>query len=265
MDSAMRDLEQIREREDEGEGRPLALVGLLIAVTIALVFAMGSLVGWTDEDVEADDDPLARLDEASGLAPAAPEEGEDDELPSVDRTELTFPRALAPEEDPPEVAAVLAAAAAELDHPDPLDHLPPMPSAPPSLQDTTEDRVARVLPASVAAGTGSAALARTAMTDPLVASSLPSPEASSPVEAGHDGEYTVQVISYPDEASADGFASGLRSRGYHAFVVSAEIEDRGTWYRVRIGPFETARAAQAFRRTFEQAEGMNTLMVRRRE
>lgn len=263
MDSAMRDLEQIREREDEGEGRPLALVGLLIAVTIALVFAMGSLVGWTDEDVEADDDPLARLDVASGLAAAPPVEAEEDELPSVDRTALTFPRALAPaEEDRPEVAAVLAAAAQELDHPDPLDHLPPMPT---QLADTTEQRVARVLPASVAAGTGSAALARTAMTDPLVASSLPAPEASSPAEAGHDGEYTVQVISYPDEASADAFAAGLRSRGYHAFVVSAEIEERGTWYRVRIGPFDSAREAQGFRRTFEQAEGMNTLMVRRRE
>ncbi len=265
MDSAMRDLEQIREREDAGEGRPLALVGLLIGVTIALVFAMGSLVGWTEESAELDDDPLARLDVRAGLTPADPTPDEEVEVPPVDRTALTFPRALAPLDEPPEVASVLAAAAAELEHPDPLDHLPPMPGAAAVARTVTEERVARVLPASVAAGTGSAALARTALSDPLVASSLPSPEASAPVAAGHDGEYTIQVISFPEEASADAFAAGLRSRGHHAFVVSAEIEDRGTWYRVRIGPFESQREAQAFRRSFEQSEGMNTLLVRRRD
>ena len=67
MDSAMRDLEQIREREDEGGGRPLALVALLIGVTVALVFAMGSVVGWSSEEQVAEDDPLARLDRAAGL------------------------------------------------------------------------------------------------------------------------------------------------------------------------------------------------------
>jgi hypothetical protein len=66
MDSAMRDLEQIREQGDEGEGRPMALVALLIGVTVALVLAMGSLVGWSDEEAVAEDDPLARIDRAAG-------------------------------------------------------------------------------------------------------------------------------------------------------------------------------------------------------
>lgn len=263
MDSAMRDLEQIREREEAGEGRPLALVGLLVGVTVALVFAMGSLVGWTDDGVDADDDPLARLDRAAGLTPDEPLEEAEEEVPTVDRTELTFPRALGPMEERPEVAAVMAAAAAELDHPDPLQHLPPLEGE--LAQQTTEQRVARVLPAAVAAGNGSEVLARTALEDPLVASSLPSPEPNAPAPEGHDGEYTVQVISYPDEASAEAFAAGLRSRGHEAFVMRAEIEDRGTWYRVRIGPFDTQREAQAFRRSFEQTERMNTLLVRRRD
>lgn len=254
----MRDIEQIREREPEGEGRPLALVGLLIVVTLALVFAMGSLVGWTDEEAELANDPLARLDRAAGLMAEEPRAEEAEAVPSVDRTALTFPSALGPVDERPELAAAIAAAAAELEHPDPLSHLPPM-----------EDRIARALPgavpAAVAAGPGSRTLARTAAHDPLVASSLPAPASADRVAAGHEGEYTVQVISYDSEPNAEAFASGLRARGHHAFVIRAELEGRGTVYRVRVGPFETNREAQAYRQQFETTERMNTLIVRRRD
>lgn len=261
MDSAMRDLEQIRERGDEGTGRPLALVSLLIAVTITLVFAMGSLVGWTGEEEDTDDDPLARLDVAAGLTAEVPDEAADVELPSIDRAALTFPNALGPIDERPELTAAIAAVAAELRHPDPLSHLPP-------LQETLEDRIERALPAAVpaavAAGPGSRTLARAAAHDPLVASSIPAPSTES-VSEGREGAYSVQVISVPEEARAEVFAAGLRARGHHAFVVSAEIENRGTTHRVRIGPFDTNREAQAYRRSFEVSERMNTLVIRRRD
>lgn len=264
MDSAMRDLEQIQERNDDGEGRPLALVALLIVVTITLVFAMGSLVGWSGEAEEAADDPLARLDRAAGLLAEdeATDDDDADEVPSIDRSALTFPSALGPVDDRPELTAALAAASAELEHPDPLAHLPPM-------DEPAEDRIARVLPAAVpaavAAGPGSRTLARAAAHDPLVASSLPAPSTQAPAPVGREGEYTVQVISVPEPEAAEAFAAGLRARGHRAFVVSAEIEDRGTTYRVRIGPFETGREAAAYQRSFELSERMSTLVVRRRE
>ncbi|GAB5544750.1 MAG: hypothetical protein SangKO_045100 [Sandaracinaceae bacterium] len=254
MDSAMRDLEQIREREDEGGGRPLALVALLIGVTVALVFAMGSVVGWSSEEQVAEDDPLARLDRAAGLAPVA--DAEEEPLPDVDRTGLRFPDALGPTDDRPELAAVVAAAAAELAHPDPLEHLPPM-------RTHIQQALPAALPAASLAATGSEALARSAATDPLVASALPAASAD-PAPAGHDGEYTVQVISYDSPEGAEAFAAGLRSRGHRAFVISADVEGRGTMWRVRIGPFETMREARAYRRQFEETERMNTLVVRRR-
>jgi len=264
VDSAMRDLEQIRERDDEGEGRPLALVGLLMVVTITLVFAMGSLVGWTSEEEELADDPLARLDDAAGLmaADVEPQDEEEREVPDIDRASLSFPSALGPVDDRPELAAAVAAAQAELEHPDPLSHLPP-------LNEPAEERIARALPgavpAAVAAGPGSRTLARAAAHDPLVASSLPAPSPEAAAPAGHDGEYTVQVISVADADAAEAFAAGLRQRGHRAFVVAADVEDRGTMHRVRVGPFETNREAQAYRRSFEQTERMNTLVVRRRE
>jgi DedD protein len=257
MDSAMRDIEQIREREDEGEGRPLALVGLLVGVTVILVLALGMVVGgwWSEDEEIAANDPLARLDRAAGLA-VEPAPSEPTELPDVDRSALTFPEALAPDERP-EVAAALAAARAELEHPDPIDApmVDPLPFA--------AEPIEPGLPAALAADETDAELARTVTHDALVARSIPAPPDRPMAPAGRDGEYTVQVISYDSPEGADAFAAALRQRGHRAFVVSAQVEGRGTMYRVRVGPFETQREAQEYRREFERAERMSTLLVRR--
>nr|MDQ3036934.1 SPOR domain-containing protein [Myxococcota bacterium] len=81
---------------------------------------------------------------------------------------------------------------------------------------------------------------------------------------GHDGEYTVQVISYDSADGAHAFAAGLRVRGHRAFVMRADVEGRGTVYRVRVGPFDTMAEAQGYRRRFEETERMNVIVVRRR-
>jgi cell division septation protein DedD len=245
MDSAMRDIEQLREKDD-GEGRPLALVAILIGVTVVLVLALGMAVGGMGEDDEAlESDPLARLDIAASEGVS---ESEPAPLPEVDRAELAFPEALASDERP-EVAAALAAAAAELAHLDPLD--PPAAHFPAAL------------PAALAADTTADALARTVARDPLMAAALPAAPSAPPVAPGRDGEYTVQIISYDSPEGAEAFAAGLRSRGHRAFVMRAEVDGRGTMYRVRVGPFETQREAQAFRVEFERTERMSTLLVRR--
>jgi cell division septation protein DedD len=257
MDSSMRDLEQLRERDDDGDGRPLALVGILVGVTVTLVLAMGVAVGSFGEDeAVTENDPLARLDQSAGLEPSA-EPTTPTELPEVRRSELTFPHALTASDERPEVAAALVAAAAELAHPDPLGELP---SAPPPIE-----ALPTTLPAAMAAAPGSELLVREVARDPLMAEALPAGPRGPAAPSGRDGEYTVQVISYDSPEGAEAFAAGLRARGHRAFVMTAQVPDRGTVYRVRVGPFETQREAQAYRRQFEQTERMNTLLVRRRD
>ena len=96
----------------------------------------------------------------------------------------------------------------------------------------------------------------------MVAAAFRSEDDAPPAPRGHDGEFTLQVISYDRPEPSKAFAEGLRAKGHEAFVVAADIPDRGRYYRVRIGPFKGRAEADAYRKKFEDDEHMNTYVVR---
>ena len=52
--------------------------------------------------------------------------------------------------------------------------------------------------------------------------------------------YCFQVGSFRTKEKADSEAQNLKSRGYNSFVVIANMPDLdGTWYRVRVGYFNS--------------------------
>src|SRR5208282_2483826 len=71
------------------------------------------------------------------------------------------------------------------------------------------------------------------------------PAASVP--AGREGGWQLQVSSFKTEAEAEQFADQLRARGHKAYAVEARVPGRGTWWRVRVGPFATQHLALAYR------------------
>jgi len=244
MDTAMRDLERIEERSsDEGRGvLVLSGVGLIVAVGV-VVAAVAALPDGSESQPE---DPLQMLAIAEG---ADSEDAAEEPVaePAIDPETLSFPTTLVTETRP-EVAAAMAAAAAELAHLDPLTKPPP------------RSDIAAGLPAAVTAGPDRKVVEMAAVRDPLVAATVPENTISAP--AGHEGRYTLQVISYRDANEAQVFTSALRKRGHAAYVTTGTVEGRGTHWRVRIGPFESRQGAQDYRTTFEREEGMNTFIVR---
>ncbi|MBX3252423.1 MAG: SPOR domain-containing protein [Myxococcales bacterium] len=251
MDTAMRDLEQIQERDpDEGTARRGAVFLLAGGVTLGLVYAMASVLGADVAEASPVADPLAALGASEGLALEAAATEDDDVSPErVERRELSFPRTLLGD-DRPEVAATFAAAAAE--------------------HATLVGRAALVptfanVPAAVAATPDQQALALAVRHDPLVASSLPAVERRERGEVGREGPYTLQVISYRTSEEAELFAEALRARGHDAFIQEADVENRGRFWRVRIGPFEARGVAERYRQRFETEEQMTTFVVRRRD
>lgn len=258
MDGSMRDLNLIREdRRDDRDGgvRRTALLGLSGLGGVGLVLGL-TLAAGGPAPVPSEPDPLSRLVPSDGLRAAEVSAPVD---PEVDRIALTFPERLT--DDPPELAAAIAAANAELAHPEPLG------AAPVPVAVDVREMAARVpasLPAAIGATTDGESFARVAASDSLVSASLPAPT-GAPSAAGHDGEFTIQVISYDSPEGAQAFSAGLRARGHRAYVMEANVEGRGTVYRVRIGPFESMAEASTYRRTFEDSEHMNTIVVRRRD
>ena len=79
--------------------------------------------------------------------------------------------------------------------------------------------------------------------------------------AGREGGYQLQVSSFRTQNEADTFSGQLRARGHKAYVVEAHVPGRGTWYRVRIGPFTSQHAAASYRSGFEGREHVVPFIV----
>jgi DedD protein len=261
MDIAMRDLEQIQEHSDTEHGRKLGLLGLGAVSLAGLFFAVTTAIGDSNAESASTPDPLARLSQREAIAAgAAPVEHPAPAAERLAREDLAFPTSLV--DDPrAELARALASAAEEHANLAAAGQELPMPVAPIA----TQHAMPTSLPASIAAGNAARHFSRPTSGDVLIAAAAvqedATPRASAP--AGSDGNYTVQVISYNEAAEADAFAAALRARGHRAFVVSADVPNRGRLFRVRIGPFERLHDADAYRREFEAREHMNTLVVRR--
>jgi cell division septation protein DedD len=277
MENRMRDLEQIQERDPSDSGHRLGGILMATAAMVGLTFAIGVLVGQAAEPEPEAPDPLALLEKAGAVPPARdakPEEA------VVERSELSFARTLSDEEERPEVLAALQAAAvevqdlqdparpaAEIGSPDEVGDSAAAEAAlaapAPAAQPPSQEEIAAVMPAAVAAGSVGQKLPNAARRDPMVAAAIPDERPGEAAPVGTEGEFCLQVISYETAEPARSFAEGLRARGHRAFVTSADLPDRGRYYRVRIGPFDTRPEAEAYRRKFETDEGMNTFVVKR--
>jgi cell division protein FtsN len=57
------------------------------------------------------------------------------------------------------------------------------------------------------------------------------------------GDYYIQVASFLKEENANNLAAQLREKLYKVVIEKAQVEDK-TYYRVRVGPFETESIAK---------------------
>jgi cell division septation protein DedD len=281
---AVRNLEQIQEDDDPTRmprAATLAFVGL---GATCLVFAAMALGGRTTTAPVAKTDPLGALMSAQGPRPAASTAAS-----QLSSREVTFPGLLSDNGSPTTaLAAVVGRPTAQMQAqaPAPSDRLPVMPLP------------TRGNPAPMAADMAAAQIPPPPVTAPVVAAAPPAPPPSTPLPAqnvleatpivtrprdnvtrqataaaqlaqsgtpeagpGHDGGYQLQVSSFHTQEEASGFAEQLRARNHKAYVVEAQVPGRGTWFRVRIGPFKDQHSAAAYRASFETREHVVPFIV----
>jgi cell division septation protein DedD len=74
-------------------------------------------------------------------------------------------------------------------------------------------------------------------------------------------KYTLQVSAYSSMDRARARIGKLADKGLDAHVVSAEVPDKGTYYRVRIGKFATMEKAEKFQAEIERKRGVDTFVT----
>jgi cell division septation protein DedD len=264
-DPGIRNLDQLQEREDERR-TPHGVAATLLGLGGAcLVFATLALGGRTSRTATPRLDPLGEL--VSRKTPATKSSAD----PSTELSpgDVTFPEMLSDQARPTTaLAAVRPASPAAsrgaatptpmAEPPPPTDRLsvvplPPKPAAPVPAQ--------TLLDATPVVTRSRDALTRAATSAAQMTATSGGAGAGGVAPSGREGGYQLQVSSFRTLAEADTFADQLRARGHRAYVLEARVPGRGTWYRVRIGPFQTQHLAAQYRATFEEREHVVAFVV----
>jgi len=198
------------------------------------------LGGKRSSDAAVHVDPLGDLVSKQGKPAAKP--------PDLAAQDVTFPSILSDNTKPTTALAAINATAK-------VDPIPSMPPPPTDVIPVVPLPAQNVLEASPIVTRPRDELTRAASEAQATATEV----AAAP--AGHDGNYQLQVSSFKTREEADGFAQQLRLRGHRAYVLEAKVPGRGTWYRVRVGPFPTQAAAASYRTTFEAKEHVVPFVV----
>ncbi len=81
------------------------------------------------------------------------------------------------------------------------------------------------------------------------------------IKSAENAKYSLQVGSYQQMADANSAVEKLKGKGYRAFLMIADIPDRGRWYRVRVGGFASREEAKKYQQQFESQETMQAIVV----
>jgi DedD protein len=258
---SVRNLEQIQE--NDGESRtPRGVTILLVALGGAcIVFAGLAIGGRRSAPTTAKVDPLGELVTqqakiGSGAAPKATD---------LSTHDVTFPGILSDESSPTTALAAVKGGAK------PAASAPADPGAAISLNvrgadpgpgASGGDRLQVVpLPAQSMLGASPVVTRPRDSLTRAASDAAESQPSGPPSPAGREGGYQLQVSSFRTQSEADTFSGQLRARGHKAYVVEAHVPGRGTWYRVRIGPFTSQHAAASYRSGFEGREHVVPFIV----
>jgi DedD protein len=250
---SVRNLEQIQE--EDGTRMPRAASLAIVALGGAcVVFATLALGGRRPAAVAPAVDPLAELvarTHQGALASAAPK------ATDLRAEDVTFPSMLSDDKSPTTALAAVRA----LNTPDPIATTSTLISPPPPTDRLSVVAVPPIPLQSVLEATPVITRPRDALTRAATDRAQLGVAAPPSVGAGHDGGYQLQVSSFRTQGEANQFSDQLRARGHKSYVVEAHVVGRGTWYRVRVGPFSTQHAASAYRTNFEAKEHVVPFVV----
>ena len=253
MEQGVKNLEQIQETDADGrpgKGTTLAFVALGGA---CVLFASLAISGRGTHADAKRTDPLGELvvqkskaDKAQGGPKATDLSTKDVTFPGILSDDSAPPTALAAVKGNKDNVGAASSSRAPEGPPPAADRLPvvPLPAA-------------NLLEATPVVTRPRDSLTKVASDNAQIRSLPEGPSAPQ----GKEGGYQLQVSSFRTREEAEAFAAQLRARSHKAYVTEAHVAGRGTWFRVRIGPFSSQHAAAQYRAGFEGREHVVPFIV----
>jgi DedD protein len=264
---AVRNLEQIQESDEETRTPRAVSAALVVLCGACVVFGGLALRGRSSPPQSARVDPLGDLVAAHKSSAAGAAARATDLSPK----DVTFPAILSDDQSPTTALAAVkgsrgapvASSAAQTSGMSAQSPLVATPSPQAPTPPPPTDRLPVVpLPAqNVLEASPIVTRPRDTLTRAATDQAQITAPASVSAPSGHEGGYALQVSSFRTQLEANQFADQLRARGHKAYVLEAHVPGRGTWFRVRLGPFASQQAAAAYRTSFEAREHVVPFIV----
>ncbi len=262
----MRDSHRMKEKYDLSlDSRQVVSLVIGAIIVAGSVFVLGVVVGKNlagNEQAQEAPDLLAALDQKANVALTFQDELTKKAPPPSAHT--------APAPPPPAPVQIAAARDPEAKPaPSPVPAPAPAPAAvvkPATLSADLGEPRAAVARAEVPAPASSPSPAEETPTrtgglkDAFARATAPTPAAG---DTDPDGAWTLQLSASQSRDEADRFAAKLRERGYAPYIVSAQVEGKGTWFRVRMGSFKNREAAQKYLVDFKRETQLDAFVATR--
>ncbi|MDO3379120.1 SPOR domain-containing protein [Geoalkalibacter halelectricus] len=98
---------------------------------------------------------------------------------------------------------------------------------------------------------------------PAAPAPAPAPSVADAPRATSDGRFVVQVGSFRSPDDARVLSDRLKAKNYPVFVQQADLGERGTWYRVRLGPYAQSAEAQGVVARLKSEEKIDAFVANR--
>jgi cell division septation protein DedD len=262
------------------------------AVVACLVFVLGVMVGRRLEGREqrslgaktsAAVDPLAALDELGADERAGWERGERSAASgsaggASAGPAMAAPAAGAPTPNPLSPAPSKAGAGVTTDsglaakEPGGATAAPPANPKGAAASDAKPDPTAAAAPAAGAPAAGAPAASAPAAGAPAAAKSTvaaksavapgTAPPPGKAAKSGKKGKFTLQLSSFQDRAEAEAFAAKVTGAGYKPYIIESNVPDRGVFFRVRLGEYDSHDDALAAKTAFEEKQHIIAYVTR---
>lgn len=98
--------------------------------------------------------------------------------------------------------------------------------------------------------------------EPKPAQQTSEPATSTPKKEAPRGHYSIQLESSQDKTKATMQVELLKSKGYAAYLETVDLKDRGRFYRIMVGPFQTKEKAKEIQRSLAKDSRFTDSLIR---